>query len=106
MDKKLPKVFANKIDKDISHNEKVYYSKENITEDETRFDNKTEVKNIYQKINDIFASEKYVYKANVEIKTRSGNKKVQIIGKNNGYLITIDNELISINDIQDIKFVQ
>lgn len=107
MNKKLPKVFANKIEKEISNNEKIYYSR---TNDYNRNDEEMAVrkenKNIYQKINDIFGSEKYVYKADVDIKTKGVNKKVKIIGRNNGYLITIDNELIPITDIEDIKFSQ
>lgn len=105
MNKKLPKVFANKIDKDISNNANVYYSSHE-TKEEIRTDNKSENKNIYQKINDIFSSEKYVYKAEVNIKLKDGVKNAKIIGHNNGYLITIDNELISINDIKDIDFSQ
>lgn len=106
MNKKLPKVFANKIDKNISNNEKVYYSRSSEKEEINTLDDKVENKNIYQKINDIFSSEKYVYKADVDIKTKKGTKKVKIIGKNNGHLITIDNELIPIVDIEDIKFTQ
>lgn len=101
MDKKLPKVFANKIDKNIANNEKVYYSS-GTGEDEKLFRKSDDGKNIYQKINDIFNSEKYVYKANVDIKLKNGIKTAKIIGHNNGYLITIDNELIPISDIEDI----
>lgn len=104
MNKKLPKVFANRIDKNILNNEKIYYSgnsdKIESNAQKDNFDNK----NIYQKINDIFNSERYVYKAEVDLKLKNGNKKVKIIGHNNGYLITIDNELIPIADIQDINF--
>lgn len=107
MNKKLPKVFANKIEKEISNNEKIYYSRTNdYNRNDEEMTVKKENKNIYQKINDIFGSEKYVYKADVDIKTKGVNKKVKIIGRNNGYLITIDNELIPITDIEDIKFSQ
>lgn len=108
MNKKLPGVFANKIEKNISNNEIVYYSsheEKKDKEEKIKADTNIEHKNIYQKINDIFNSEKYVYKARVEIKLKDGIKKVNIIGYNNGYLITIDNELISITDIEDIKFL-
>ena len=106
MNKKLPKVFANKIDKNITNNEKIYYSNRMSKDEVLPSKSQTDDKNIYQKINDIFSSEKYVYKANVDIKLKSGNKKTKIIGHNNGYLITIDNELIPISDIQDISFLQ
>lgn len=106
MDKKLPKVFANKIDKNIANNEKVYYSSKMVKDEELPRESKIYDKNIYQKINDIFSSEKYVYKANVDIKLKNGNKTAKIIGHNNGYLITIDNELIPISDIEDINLRQ
>lgn len=109
MNKKLPGVFANKIEKNISNNEKVYYSsheEKKDKEEKIKADVTVEHKNIYQKINDIFSSEKYVYKAKVEIRLKNGTKKVNVIGHNNGYLITIDNELIPISDIEDINFLQ
>ena len=106
MDKKLPKVFANKIDKNITNNEKVYCSSKKSNDEELSRKSKIDDKNIYQKINDIFSSEKYVYKANVDIKLKSGTKTAKIIGHNNGYLITIDNELIPLSDIEDINLQQ
>lgn len=115
VEKKLPKVFANKIEKELNNNKKIFYSKENTnTSESNRFDRSLkenneirsrESKNIYQKINDIFSSEKYVYKADVNIRTKSGNIKTKIIGQNSTHLITIDNELIAITDIEDINYV-
>lgn len=102
MEKKLPKVFANSIDKDIKNNEKVYYER-NIKEEKpkklpTDF-------TINQKINKIFGSSKYVYKADVKIKFKDGsNKDKKIIGRNKNELITMDNELINISSIEDIGF--
>lgn len=106
MKKQLPKVFANKIDKSISNNEKIYYSSRINNHEESLEKNEHNNKNIYQKINDIFSSEKYVYKASVDIKLKNGTKIAKVIGHNNGYLITIDNELIPISDIEDIKLIQ
>jgi len=114
MEKKLPKVFANLTEKKFTNNEKVYYSKEGLrTQDNVNSDNyretKTEsieTKNIYQKLNDIFSSERYVYKAEVDIVTKRGVKRTKVIGQNRTHIITMDNELISIADIEDINFVQ
>ncbi len=99
MDKKLPKVYENKIDKNLDNNKKVYYS----TEKEEVKKEKEEV-NIKQKINDIFNSNRYIYKADVVIKKKDGEVTKKIIGKNDFDLITIDNELIPISDILDIKY--
>ncbi len=106
MNKKLPRVFANKIDKNISNNKSIYYSKYDEKREVADNENNLENINIYQKINAIFTSEKYVYKAKVDIKLKNGVKQVNVIGHNNGYLITIDNELIPIVDIEDINFSQ
>ena len=103
MEKKLPKVFANNAKKEFNNNEKVFYSKDGETREVSP--KKHNDKNIYQKLNEIFSSERYVYKADVEIKTRSGNKKTKLIGQNNTHVITIDNELIPITDIDDINLL-
>lgn len=103
MKEKLPKVFANSFSKQISNNEKVYHlRKENFEPTETRT---IPVENINNKINALFKSSKYVYKLDVEITTANGTTKKKIIGKNKTNLITLDNELIAIKDIIDIKIV-
>lgn len=103
MKEKLPKVFANSFSKQISNNEKVYHVRKEISEP-------VEIKsfppeNINNKINALFKSSKYVYKLDVEITTSNGVSKKRIIGKNKTNLITLDNELIPIKDIIDIKIV-
>lgn len=112
MQKKLPKVFANPQQKQFNNNEKVYYSKEEVRDDKigsnlsNRIDLKNiESKNIYQKLNDIFSSERYVYKADVDIMTKNGKIRTKLIGQNRTHVITMDNQLISIGDIEDIKFI-
>lgn len=96
--KDLPKVFHSKVDKKFNNNEKVYYSNK---------DNREEVvednKNVSQKINEIFASPSYVYKANVEITLKDKKVTKRIIGRNKNYIITMDNDLIPITDIVDIR---
>ena len=106
MNKKLPKVFQNKIDKDVSNNNKFYYSVNKTNESDVKENlNKKEIKpkNINKKINEIFASPTYVYKANVEITTKDSTITTKVIGRNKSYLITMDNKTIPINDIVDIK---
>ncbi len=98
MEKKLPGIFANKVDRKAGNNSDVYYGskpKETVREE-------FNTKNIYQKINDIFNSPTYVYKADVVIKTSSGESVKQIVGKNSAHLITMENELIPITEIKDI----
>lgn len=91
----LPNIYQNK--KEIKSNNQIEY----------QINNKTPIKkdiNIKDKINSIFKSNNYIYKIPVIIKTKNNEEKnTYIIGKTNRYLITIDNELIQINDIVDIN---
>ena len=97
----LPKIFKNNINKEIKNNEKVFY-----TNNTRSLDEKIVPTNIKQKVNEIFASPNYVYKANVEITLKDKKIKKRIIGRNKDYIITMDNLLIPINEILDIKSIK
>lgn len=102
--KDLPKVFQNNVDKKFNNNSSVYYSS-----NDNRSPNTEEVKDnktILQKINEIFSSPNYVYKANAEISLKDKKVNKRIIGRNKEFLITMDNTLIPIKDIVDIKSVK
>ncbi len=96
--KDLPKVFQSKIDKKFNNNRSVYYSSNDNSTNEI-----VDTKTIKQKINDIFSSPNYVYKANVDITLKDKKITKRIIGRNKDYIITMDNDLIPIGDIIDIK---
>ena len=103
MKKKLPRVYANKINKSASHNKDVYYS----YNEKNRIDAPSLIgKNINQKINTIFKSSNYVYKVVVKIYFEHGSEIKKVVGRNKNYLITIENELIPINEIVDIEFAK
>lgn len=109
MDKKLPKVFANQIDRPIKNNETVYYGSDVKNDKEERgivSKRKIVGASIYQKINNIFNSTNYIYKADVELKINGKKVNKRIVGKNNSHLITFDNELIAISEIEDINFAK
>ena len=110
MEKKLPKVFANCIDKNLCNNETIYYEKEDnlrqIKKEKPQNDFLSNNFNINQKINKIFGSSKYVYKADVNITLKDGEYSKKIIGRNKNELITMDNELIKIADIVDIDLAE
>ncbi len=102
MEKKLPKVFANKIEKEIQNNDRIYVASKNIEEkQEATID--LYGMNVNQKIKTILNSKNYIYKAEVEIKTNNGIISKKIIGKSGNQLITMDNELIPIDTILDIQ---
>ena len=105
MDKKLPKIFANKIDKKIENNNTYYATdKKEVEEVEAKKNTYDIPISVEQKIKKIFNSTRYVYKADVLITTKNASFTKKIIGSSGGKLITIDNELIPIDDIIDIKF--
>lgn len=95
MKKDLPKVYANPIDKDIRNNDDVFYS----TNNERKVDRSV---NIYEKINQIFASPHHVYKSDVLVKTKNGEVKTTIVGKSGNFLLTLSGEKINMLDIVDI----
>lgn len=96
--KQIPKVYANKIDKKFENN-KTYYKSNGTDSTEPIMDDRS----IEQKIKEIFSSPRYIYRANVEIVLEDQTIVKKIIGKNGSNLITMDNELIPISNILDIK---
>jgi len=109
MQKKLPKVFANSLG-EVHNNTTVFYSADNHDLNSDRsFEEKESVKKlkgttVTQKINEIFNSPYYIYKAEVDITLDSGKVTKKIIGKNQQNLITMENEVIPIETIRDIEF--
>ena len=105
MKKELPKVYANKIDKEIRNNVSVSYNKDdNFLRSDNEMVTKNEKNNINQKINNIFNADNYIYKADVIITLKDKSITKRIIGKNSTHLITYDNELIALTDIIDIRY--
>jgi hypothetical protein len=110
MGKKLPSLYVNKIEKNINNNVMSYYSGHNknnnkkVTNTEKKGSTVSNI-NIKNKISEMFASPNYVYKMNVAITLKNDevvNKS--IIGQVEDKLLAIDEELINIKDIKDIKF--
>lgn len=114
MEKNLPGVFRNPIDHPIKNNKEMGYvsKKEVVAEPVVTISKEERIKNdlyggdIKRKINDIFRSVNYVYKADVEIKLKDKTIVKKIVGHNTKSLITIDNDLIDIDSIIDIKMAK
>lgn len=94
----LPKVYQNKNIGDINNDQEYFYS---LNPQPVYKIERTE-EDIKVKINKLFQSQKFIYKIKVIIVTSNGEKETTIIGKTSNELITIDNDLIPINDIIDI----
>ena len=97
MNNKLPKVFANPVDHKIKNNNEFFSTINNSS-----VINEVNREEVIKKINNIFASRNYTYKLNFKIRTKSGVVEKRIIGKNDNYLITLDNDKILIDEIEDI----
>ena len=103
MEKKLPKVYANKIEGKTGNNNDVYCSFDDKDERTVPSPNKLKEKNVNQKLNEIFNSANYIYKADVKLTLKDGTVTKRIVGRNTTHLITIDNELIPLSDIIDVE---
>ncbi len=105
MNKSIPKMYKSKLDKNINNSQQVYstLNKENITIENRNTNNeKLDKFTLNQKIYNIFNSNDYIYKADVNIVTKDGIYKKRVVGKTSTSLITFDNEYIKIEDIIDI----
>ncbi len=100
---KKNKIFQNKIDKHINNNQKVSDVKEEIKTDiENNRSNKKENLNVREKIDKLLNRNGYVFNVDVEIITDKKIYNTKIAGKVNNHLITLDNDIICINEIKDI----
>ena len=93
---KKKKIFINKLDKKINNNQNYCdVKKENIIE-------KKEDINVLDKIDKLFNTNGYIFNIDVTIITTKHEYHTKIGSKINNYLITLDNDIISIDDIKDI----
>ena len=99
MNKGIPKIFVNKINK-IYNNDEVYYSyKDNNIDEDIIID----PYDMRSKIDDLFRSNDFIYKKKFHIKTKYDDKDYVIISKSYDYLLTINGEKIYIDNIIDIN---
>lgn len=100
MNKKLPGVFVNKIDKQINNNKMVYYGPNETVKEVSK--ESSEPINIRRKIRKLFQSTNYIYKLDVDITLQDKTVTKRIIGYNEKDIITFDNERIPIKDVVNI----
>lgn len=113
MKEKLPHVYANRVG-NISNNKKFYYSdlerKNQKNEDSIKpiiekynLKNTVQKSDIRSKIINLFKSPNNVYKVKANIKIDGRIITKYLIGRTNSSLITLDDELIDIDKIEDIS---
>lgn len=97
MKKDLPEVYANMFDKKIDNQQEYFYGNSKNRGVDLDYNE------VVKKVDAIFHSPNYVYKANCEIKINNQIAEKIIVGKTKDSLITMDNEIINFKDIQDIN---
>ena len=109
--KKKPKVFANEINKNIRNNKVIYDSSKNdnvILEKLELIKQKKESVNnsnkTLDKIKDLLDREGYIFNVDVLIKTNNKEYQTHIASVINNHIITLDNDIINIDDVIDIKY--
>ena len=115
MQEKLPHVFANKVS-NVGNNRKFYYSEleqkeeSNVNKEQNskiieKYNLKKTVQNndVRNKIINLFKSPNSVYKVKANIKIDGKTITKNLIGRTNSKLITLDDELIDIDKIEDIE---
>lgn len=96
MDKDLPNIYKGNVSNDNNQNESILGEKNDIVFK----------RSVDDQIRDVFNSPDFVYKADTFITLNNGDKiKKTIIGRSNNSLITIDDELINVKDIESIELI-
>ncbi len=107
MNKKLPNIYTKMVEKKFNNNKTVFYSFHKEKEKSDKKEKKalpSEV-NINKRIKDMFNSPNFIYKINAKVTLKDGNElNKDIIGQINRKLITIDDDFINIDEIEDINF--
>ena len=96
MNNKLPKIFKKDITKDHMNNTK--FTSISKTSRISSYDNLS----VDDKIKKLFRSTKYVFNIGVIIKTNKKDYDTKIIGKVKNSIITYENDIIPIVEIEDI----
>ena len=92
-----PKMYRGEVRGDINNNRSIYASYKDSGE--VRVYDTSDVR---KKINDIFTSSNFIYRTKVNIVVDNEILSKKIVGLYNDNLVTIDNEQIPINIINDI----
>lgn len=98
---KKEKIYVNKINKKIDNNQNYC----DVKEKEEIISNKGNRNlSVDDKLKKLFNTDGYVFNVDVKIITSEKTYNTKIAGKVNNHLITLDNDVININDIKDIIF--
>ncbi len=109
--KKLPKIFQNEISNNVKNNKKVYDSLKddrNIANNKEKKVIKKDISNkiltVKEKIKELVKGNDYIFNTKVTLVFSDSEKECNIAGIVNNHIITMDNEIIKIDDLKDIKY--
>jgi len=92
---KLPKIYKNEIKKKINNNKEMCY----VEERTSNFQDRKEVENT---LKNVFAGLGKPYNTKVIIKTKDKEYDTSLISKNKEEVITLENKIIKIEEIEEI----
>ena len=103
MKKELPGIYKKTVDKNHANNKKMCYASESEkTVEKEIFNQSSSITTVEEKIRKLFKSSRYIFNIRVLIKTDKKDYDTKIAGKVKNSLVTIDNEVIPIVEINDI----
>ena len=113
--KKLPNIYKNPAIKKVKNNKEVFDS---LKEENTSIVNSNDLKmplkddsyydnlSVYEKIKELINQNSYIFNTKVSLLIDDKEKICQIAGVVNNHIITMDNEIIKIETIKDIKILK
>lgn len=101
--KNLPKVYKNEINKKINNNKKVCRLKKELPLDTSKDISELQKNDIEITLSQIFNGIGYSYNIPVTIKTSTKTYETSLITKTKNNVITLDNDIISIQDIINLE---
>ena len=106
--KKLPKVDKFDLSNDIHNNKQIFNSLEDkveIKENENNLNkNNNETLTVKEKVKELIKANNYIFNTKVKLIFEDKEKICNIAGVVNNHLITMDNEIIKIDDLKDIIY--
>jgi len=109
--KKLPKIFQNEVLNNVKNNKKVYDSlKDSVSvvnnkeKKVIKKDNNKKILTVKEKIKELVKGNDYIFNTEVTLVFDNDEKVCNIAGIVNNHIITMDNEIIKIDDLKDIKY--
>ena len=108
--KKLPNIYRNPLDHKIKNNKTVFDSLKDkaILSDKERSEINTSYNNltVREKIQELINQNNYIFNTKVSLTINNTEKVCQIAGVVNNHIITMDNEIIKIDEVKDIKILK